>query len=103
MREREVCDVSFLIISLELEATESAEVLPWTGLPADLAELLRKQVLLLSHEKWNFLSPLNRDQPPAFENYMIGQAKALLTLDPQLNQMRFALVPTKYVVDSESF
>ena len=80
-----------------LEAEESMEVLPWSSLPEAQAEQLKRQVLMLSHEKWNFLSPLNRESPPSFEPCMVGQAKALLAVDPQLNTMRFALVPTKCV------
>ena len=71
-------------------------MLPWSNLPPAQAEQLKRQVMMLSHEKWNFMSPLNRDEPHGFEPYMVGQAKALLAVDPELNKMRFLLVPTKY-------
>ncbi len=39
---------------------------PWSDMPsAEQAHLLRKQVLLLSKEAWNFLSPLDSSQAAA--------------------------------------
>ncbi len=40
--------------------------LPWSDMPSpEQAHLLRKQVLLLSKEVWNFLSPLESAQAAA--------------------------------------
>jgi hypothetical protein len=53
---------------------------------------------MLSREKWNFLTPPpdTGGPPPPFELLSrLPAARALLRTDPQLERMRFALVPHK--------
>ena len=56
------------------------------------------QILNLSHEKWNFLQPPPDDILDGFAfsmNDMSDAASACLKLDPQLEKMRWLLVPWK--------
>lgn len=82
---------------------QSNVLLPWE-LPDELKdkeELIKKQVLLLSEEKWSFLNmPEDTEVLRDWEyEFNPDLAQALLKVDPKLDRMRFLLVPYKVKED----
>ncbi|CAF1575903.1 unnamed protein product [Rotaria sp. Silwood1] len=90
----------FLIDKNIKQRHEETAVLPWIGYEQE--EEMKKQILALSQEKRNFLR-----SPPPGANYHFDMtaiypvALAILEVDENLNQMRFALVPKQ--INEESF
>jgi hypothetical protein len=73
---------------------------PWhvDGPLADKMPVLKAQILNLSQEKWNFLEAPSEDILHGFSfsmGDMSAQAVECLKLDPQLEKMRWLLVPWK--------
>ncbi|CAG8555738.1 2771_t:CDS:2 [Ambispora leptoticha] len=67
---------------------------PWEGLPNE--DELKKQILALSKDKRNFL--INPPENTNFQfdlNVYYQTAMAVLNADPNLNRMRFELVPSQ--------
>merc|ERR1712137_321490 len=91
-------------ISQEGEEDFSGVRLPWQ-LPEELKdeeEIVKKQIMLLSEEKWTFLSPPQDERLEAYkETYQFDAdlAQAMLKADPKLDRMRFLLVPYKIKED----
>uniref|UniRef100_A0A1D1Y3T3 Synapse-associated protein 1 n=1 Tax=Anthurium amnicola TaxID=1678845 RepID=A0A1D1Y3T3_9ARAE len=72
--------------------TGTEAVAPWVGLPDE--EGLKQQILALSQDKRNFtISPPENTNFQFDMNVYFQNAMAALNADPNLNRMRFELVP----------
>ncbi|KAI9209882.1 uncharacterized protein BJ171DRAFT_485448 [Polychytrium aggregatum] len=76
------------------ERETQAAALPWMGCPNE--EELRKQILALSSDKRVFLAPPPPDTSFTFDyQVQFPDCIAILKVDPQLQRMRFNLVPER--------
>jgi len=71
--------------------------LPWTINNEKLKNKeseLKKQILLLSEEQWNFLQPANENFKFDYDSHL-QDCQIILEVDKKLNDWRFVLVPRK--------